>query len=111
MQYDVKLLHKYIERKIIVSKEELQYLNKQLIQCTKQIIEKKDHQFKAKIAALDALSPLNTMKRGFSVGYNPEGHIIKQINDVKIGDKVDLIVTDGMIHCTVNQIEKGEENE
>ena len=54
------------------------------------------------IAKLDALSPLKTLTRGYSVVQNESGKVIKSINDVKKDEKLDVTLTDGKINVTVN---------
>lgn len=54
------------------------------------------------IAKLDALSPLKTLTRGYSVVQNESGKVIKSVNDVKKDEKLDLTLTDGRINVTVN---------
>jgi len=43
---------------------------------------------------LDALSPLKTLTRGYSITQK-EGHIIKSVNDLKENDEVELRFMDG----------------
>lgn len=54
------------------------------------------------VAKLDALSPLKTLTRGYSVVQNTSGKVIKSINDVKKDEILDLTLTDGKINVTVN---------
>ena len=54
------------------------------------------------IAKLDALSPLKTLTRGYSVVQNESGKVIKSVNDVKKEEKLDLTLSDGKINVTVN---------
>lgn len=53
------------------------------------------------IAKLDALSPLKTLSRGYSVAQNTSGQVIKSINDVKKDDKLNLTLTDGKVNVIV----------
>ena len=53
------------------------------------------------VSRLDGLSPLNTLKRGFSVAKNSDGDIIKSVVDAKSGDDISVIVSDGEICATV----------
>jgi len=53
------------------------------------------------ISKIDALSPLKTLTRGYSVVENSDNKIIKSINDVKSKDELNITVTDGKIVAIV----------
>jgi exodeoxyribonuclease VII large subunit len=52
---------------------------------------------------LDALSPLATLQRGFSI-TTKNSHILKTVHNVKIGDKVNVRLADGCLDCAVERI-------
>lgn len=55
------------------------------------------------ISKLDALSPLKTLSRGYSLtSLSDNNKIIKSCKDVKTGDRIDIRFTDGTINATVN---------
>ena len=58
-------------------------------------------------AKLDALSPLKILSRGYSV-TKKDGHIINSISQVNPNDKIEVVLSDGNIKCTVTG---GHENE
>jgi exodeoxyribonuclease VII large subunit len=59
-------------------------------------------------AKANALSPLSTLYRGYSVAeYN--GSVVKSTRELKIGDKLTLIMKDGKVETEVREI-KGETN-
>ena len=47
------------------------------------------------VSKLDALSPLKTLTRGYSL-VEKDGEIIKSVNDVKLEDKIDIRFVDGV---------------
>jgi exodeoxyribonuclease VII large subunit len=53
----------------------------------------------------NALSPLSTISRGYSLAENDSGRI-KSVNDVKLCDSIRLRVSDGSISATVTEIEE-----
>ena len=53
------------------------------------------------ISKIDALSPLKTLTRGYSVVENADGKIIKTTKDVKPEDIINITVTDGKISAVV----------
>ena len=57
------------------------------------------------IAKVDALSPLKTLSRGYSVAEKVDtGKVIKSVKDVKKDDKLDIILTDGKIKAIVEEV-------
>lgn len=64
-------------------------------------IEKYKSKCMQTISKLDALSPLKTLTRGYSVVENKEGKVIKSVKDVKKDDKLNLTLTDGKINVIV----------
>ena len=51
-------------------------------------------------AALDAMSPLKVLGRGYSIAKGPRG-IVGAVGDVETGDALELRVSDGSIACEV----------
>ncbi len=60
--------------------------------------------YEKQVALLDSLSPLKTMLRGYSVACNAEGNLISKVSQVKVGDNIDVRVTDGRINAKVESI-------
>lgn len=52
-------------------------------------------------AKLDALSPLQTLSRGFSVAVMPDGTVVRSSKDLHSGDDFTLKLTDGDVDCKV----------
>ena len=58
----------------------------------------------------NALSPLATLARGYSVATNEEKKAVISVNDVSVGDKLTLRLNDGAVTATVNE-KRGNTNE
>lgn len=52
------------------------------------------------ITKLDTLSPLKTLTRGYSI-IEQNGEIIKSVNNIKTGDKVNIRLTDGKVQAKI----------
>ena len=65
-------------------------------------IEKNKSKTMQNIAKLDALSPLKTLTRGYSVVEDENRKVIKSINDVKKDDKLVITLNDGKINTVVS---------
>ena len=58
-------------------------------------------------AKLDALSPLKTLSRGYSITYAADGHtVIDSVEHVVSGDAIQIQVQDGRLACTVDTVER-----
>ncbi len=55
---------------------------------------------------LDALNPLSVLARGYSAVYKAEGSLVKSIEDVEVGDKVEFQTIGGSALCTVENVKK-----
>lgn len=64
--------------------------------------EIKKHALSALSGKLEALSPLAVLSRGYGVVSSEEGKVIKEIDDVSVGDKITVKVRDGEIYAGVS---------
>lgn len=75
-----------------------------LERATNKIITSCKANFEKQVALLDSLSPLKTMKRGYSVTTSNDGKLINKIADVNIGDSINIKLTDGKVSAKVESI-------
>jgi len=61
----------------------------------------KQQQMEIAVSKLDGLSPLNTLKRGFSVTKAKSGMVVKSVGDVSTGSEIAIVVSDGEIAAVV----------
>ena len=75
------------------------------ITLSKNLVDMKVEKYKSismkNIATIEALSPLKTLIRGYSVVENKEGNVIKKVTDVKKDDNLKVILQDGNIEVIV----------
>lgn len=57
--------------------------------------------FEKSVSRLDALSPLKTLARGYSIVTKENDSVIKSKNDVKLGEEIHIKVIDGKIKAKV----------
>ena len=61
--------------------------------------------------ALEAVSPLATLARGYGIVQDPgDGHVVKAVADARVGQWVVVRLSDGSLGCTVDRIENQEEH-
>ncbi len=64
--------------------------------------------FNALSELLDAVSPLSTLKRGYSITLKlPEESAVDSVKKTKEGDDVRIILQDGELECSVNILKEG----
>ena len=52
-------------------------------------------------AALDAMSPLKVLGRGYAIARKPDGSIIASVSDARPGERFHLRLSDGQLACQV----------
>ncbi len=82
-------------------KQRLDSISFMLETAYKNAASEKKQRFLKSAARLDGLSPLGTLSRGYSLTKNSDGEIIKSVNQVKSGDKIQVKVVDGDIKAEV----------
>lgn len=65
------------------------------------VFTEKKRLFEVSVSKLDGLSPLSTLKRGFSVTKNQAGKVVKKVADTRVGEDISVVVTDGEIKAVV----------
>src|SRR5699024_2619 len=105
-QVDTKLKQHNPKQKVKSFQEKQLFLTQTLETSFQQIIDKKNFQFDKQLDKLHMLSPLNTMRRGYSIGYDENGQILKSVGKIKVGNQVKLKMLDGSLDCQVTGIEE-----
>ena len=68
----------------------------------KQTLVSKQAYFKQQIRTLSAVSPLNTLERGYSITTDGQtGHVISESASVVVGQKVNVALQQGQLICQV----------
>lgn len=81
------------------------FLNKEML-----IKDKKSH-FGLLAGKLDALSPLKVIERGYSVARKSEGQIVSSVEQIIVGEDLELRLKDGKVGCHVLSVGKDERND
>ncbi len=67
------------------------------------LLSEQKQSFASMCGKLDAISPLATIARGYSIALS-NGKPIKSKSQLKAGDKIDLKISDGTVKCSVDSI-------
>ena len=79
-------MYKEIEKIFIIQREKCQGLTNNLL----------------------GLSPNSVLNRGFGIGKGKENNYISSIANLSKGDKLEVILKDGIIKCIIEDIKEGE---
>ncbi len=106
--YNENRIQKYLNYKMNEERQTLDNSFNQLHGIINNIIEsnKKDTTYLGD--NLNALSPLSTISRGYGIILNSNKDIITSVQDVSIGQNIDVMLKNGFVKCTVDKIEEGE---
>jgi len=52
-------------------------------------------------AALDAMSPLRVLERGYAIAQDPSGHVVREAGSLSIGEQLRLRLWKGEVDCRV----------
>ena len=75
-------------------------IEKEIMDLFKNIVQKKEARFKELVVGIDALSPLKTLLRGYSI-VEKDDRVVKSAQDLKFGDEIKIILNDGKINANV----------
>jgi len=54
--------------------------------------------------ALNAVSPLATLDRGYAIATQQDGSVIRRVKGVKLGESINTRLADGELSCTITKI-------
>lgn len=69
-------------------------------------LEEARRRFKLAGAALDALSPLAVLERGYAIAQNKDGRLVRNAQAVSVGDSLQVRLAHGRLNCIVNGSEE-----
>jgi exodeoxyribonuclease VII large subunit len=96
-----KLLHLSPLSQMAELQQHLKVLKQQCVYQARHLLRKKDADWKTVAAKLDALSPLAILARGYSICYDQSQEIIKNAQQVKSGDQIQVKLAHGKLVCDV----------
>jgi len=71
------------------------------------IIDKRKNSLALSLSAIESLSPLGVIARGYSVAVDSEKKVVKSIKSVRTGDTISLYLSDGKADCGILSLYEG----
>lgn len=81
---------------------ELDHVQRRLGDLAGALVSRKRERFSALSAALDAMSPLKVLGRGYAMARGEDGTVLKSYKNVSAGDRVSVTLGEGGFSCTVD---------
>ena len=91
---------------IVQRRKNLELLKGRVYTAQTRIIHNHKQKFIAATAKLDAMSPLKVLTRGYAMAQNEEGTVVRSVEQTKIGDRLMVSVSDGVLTTTVTEIKE-----
>ncbi len=79
----------------------LDHLTKLFENSASYILTKKQQELGIMASKLEGLSPLKTLSRGYSITKNSKGDVIKSAKQLKSGEEISVILSDGQLDAVV----------
>ena len=103
LQFDSILDRLRFASKTIITEKEKKFnliMSSYILKDPKKLIDNKQNKYLQLISKLETLSPLLTIKRGYSM-TKKEGKVITKVKDLNKKDKIEITLTDGTINAEV----------
>ena len=81
----------------------LDYQSGRLVRAMERLTGGRRERLSALAAALDAMSPLKVLGRGYAIARKPDGAVIASVADAAPGDRFRLRLSDGQLACQVTE--------
>lgn len=97
-----------LENRVADFRQDLAATERRLIVATGQTLSSKRASLASTAARLNALSPLSTLARGYAVARGENGHALTKVDQFSVGKSFDLLLHDGRVKATTNEVFPGE---
>lgn len=94
----------YLELK----RQSASFLKNRLIAAQNQNIAAAKHRYISQTSKLEAMSPLKVLTRGYSMAQTERGEVVRSVNQVTLGERIRISLSDGCISATVMNKEESQ---
>ena len=95
-----------IQRLVVQHKNTLNGLHERLEKSINNTLDWQQNKLSQHALGLNHLSPLNTLSRGYSISTIQDNQVLHSTTNVKIGETMTTLLSDGKIYSQVKKIEK-----
>ena len=94
----------YLDQK----QQRLEVLKNRLLTAQIQNINRNKQKYIGAAAKLDAMSPLKVLTRGYAMTCTEEGQVVRSVQQVALGERIRISLSDGTLSATVMNKEEGK---
>ena len=113
LQRNRTMLNAYAQRRALtdpsgylsLKRMDLDRAQRSLLTAGEKLVMERRHRMAASASALDAMSPLKVLARGYAVVCDESGTVVRSVADTNEGDALHVRVSDGSLKCTVDEKE------
>ena len=106
--FQTRLSYQHPRYKLQEQQQRAVDLEEKLRDCMKEKVKDARHRLAIQIERMNGVSPVRKLNQGFSYVEDQEGRVIKKVSQVRKDQKFRIHVTDGVIHASVDGVEKRE---
>ena len=88
--------------------QSVELLKNRLVAAQNQNVTRAKQRYIAQISKLEAMSPLKVLTRGYSMAQTERGEVIRSVNQVELGQRIRIRLSDGTLSATVMNKEEGK---
>lgn len=92
-----------------MARSRLVSLKKRLVSSMQQLLTHKEFQLEQQKVLLAAVSPKNTLARGYAIMLDEKGRIIRASNQVQTGDRATILLHQGSVRVRIEDVEQERE--
>ena len=85
---------------------ELDRLRDRMLTAEERSLSRSRERFVALTAALDAMSPLRVLSRGYTIASDGSGHCVRSVRELETGERLSLRFADGSADCLVEDVRR-----
>ncbi|HOZ61674.1 MAG TPA: exodeoxyribonuclease VII large subunit [Smithellaceae bacterium] len=106
-QRELRLLHQSPARKIEEKKEKINNIGRNMRRIFSGRLALYNEQLRRTAVVLESLSPLNVLRRGYSITRSMAGNaVIRRADELRVGDDVNIRLAEGSIDARVKKISR-----
>lgn len=89
---------------------ELDRMRDRLLAAEERRLSQSRERFVKLTSALDAMSPLRVLTRGYAIAAEPDGRSVRSVEELRVGQTLRVCFFDGSADCRVEDLQRSKEN-
>jgi exodeoxyribonuclease VII large subunit len=102
-------LHDAIPRLVDRAHEEVRRSTRRMQTVGEGLLRPQQAEMARMAASLEALSPLKVLSRGYAIARDEGGHVVSTVEEVKAGQRVNVLLGEGSFDASVTAVHKSAE--